>query len=187
MMLWQSIWFYFCVSFWKRGLLKSNFHSFRLLNIIRTTCWFFSLSKYVNTTYDVMAVLVFGFTSFYQYWLLILLQYQSPWANKTHTFNLLLLRKGGWLVGCCPKKNQRKEDWFGRMQFFIGANSLLLGEMSLSKKEKLVVLPTSYSGSSLLEEGLLECKTLWLLTFFELPKGSVSSSLLHPFWHEKKW
>ena len=62
------------------------------------------------------------------------------------------------LVGC-PKKST-EVDWFGRMQFFIGANSLLLGEMSLSKKEKLVVLPTSYSGSSLLEEGLLECKTL---------------------------
>ena len=107
-MLWQSIWFYFCVSFWKRGLLKSNFHSFRLLNIIRTTCWFFSLSKYVNTTYDVMAVLVFGFTSFYQYWLLILLQYQSPWANKTHTFNLLLLRKGGWLVAALKKINGKK-------------------------------------------------------------------------------
>ena len=101
MTLWQSIWFCFLKTWVKFTAVKDFNGIVRLFNIIHTNCYYFL----VNRKYDVMAILVFGFSSFYQYWLLILLQYQSPWANKTHTFNLLLLRKGGWLVAL---KNQRK-------------------------------------------------------------------------------
>ena len=147
-------------------------------------CRFF-LVNWVNCKYDVMVILVFGFSIFYQYWLLILLQYQSPWANKTHTFNLLLLRKGGWLVAALKKSTERRLVWKDAIFYWCQFSSSWWNE--LVKKRK-VGSPTYFllcSGSSLLEEGLLECKTLWLLTYFELPK-EISSSLLHPFWHERK-
>ena len=104
---------------------------FILLNNLHTNYYLFL----TNRKYDVMAILVFGFSSFYQYWLLILLQYQSPWANKTHTFNLLLLRKGGWLVAAALKKStERRLVWKDAIFYWCQFSSSWWNELVKKRK-----------------------------------------------------
>ena len=94
----------------------------------------FSVFFFVNCKDDVMVILVFGFSSFYQYWLLILLQYQSPWANKTHTFNLLLPRKGGWLVAALKKSTERRLVWKDAIFYWCQFSSSWWNELVKKRK-----------------------------------------------------